>query len=479
MTPENILQKYWGYPTFRSGQEDIITSILAKKDTIAILPTGGGKSLCFQVPALMFPGITVVISPLISLMQDQVDALQKRNIAATNITSALSPEESKQRITDLAQSKYKLLYISPEKFISESFATVLHTLDVSLLVVDEAHCISTWGKDFRPSYKTIKNILQKLPYRPPVLAVTATATKQILKDIAEFLLLEKPSLFTSSLERKNLSIQILNTPTTVIKLLFLLEILQKHVHHHGIIYASTRKKTEYICKVLSTLLPHKKIEYYHGGMESKERVTIQNNFISGKTSCIVATNAFGMGVDKPNIYFVVHYDTPISVENYSQEIGRAGRDGQPSCCYTFYCESDQKDQLDFQTKEKPVAQQKQIQKQAEYMRAILLTKSCKSKKLSAYFNSQIANCNTCSSCLSKHHLQQSLTKAIEPELFLALKKIRSKQGSALPPVSAKILATLTNKNIAVDSIPGIGSAFNSVKSDISHLMPEENDKILS
>lgn len=350
-------------------------------------------------------------------------------------------------------------------------------MNVSLIVVDEAHCISTWGKDFRPSYTEIAQVIKKCQKRPPVLAVTATATKLILGDIFHFLRLQHPAVFRASLERKNLSIQVLNTPTAVIKLLFLLEILQKHTAHDGIVYASTRKKTEYICAVLSRLLPHKTIEAYHGGMETKQRVAIQNNFISGKTSCIVATNAFGMGVDKPNIYFVVHYDTPISVENYSQEIGRAGRDGKLSTCYTFYNETDQVDQLDFQTKDKTPTQKKFLLKQAEIMKSILLTKSCKSRKLATFFDSIIGNCNSCSSCISKQKLQSTLTQAVDPTLFLALKKIRAENHTVMPPVSAEIIATLNTKNVSLMQVPGIGTAFKTTQDDITQLIPEENDTL--
>ncbi|NCS96966.1 MAG: ATP-dependent DNA helicase RecQ [Candidatus Pacebacteria bacterium] len=479
MEPETILTQYWGYTSFRPGQKQIITSILSGKDTVAVLPTGAGKSICFQVPALILPGITIVISPLISLMQDQVDALTKKGIPATFINSSLSPAEKKTRMALFKQSKYKIVYVSPEKFISTSFSSALTDIQLSMLVIDEAHCVSIWGNDFRPSYAAIATTLQKLSKRPPILAVTATATKMILTDISQKLQLHQPNILKSSVARKNLSIQVLDTPTTVIKLLFLLEIVQKHRHQDGIIYASTRKGTEYIAKILSALLPEMIIQFYHGGLEPEQRSTIQTQFISGKTNCIAATNAFGMGVDKPNIRYVVHYDTPISVENYSQEIGRAGRDGNHSDCYTFFCETDRTNQLDFHTKSKSQNLQRQILNNATKMKNILLTKSCKSKKLSAYFDTKAGYCTTCSSCLSKKRLEHSLTRAIEPKLFQALKKIRSENNTVLPNVSQKILATLHTKPTSLENIPGMGTAFLSSQNQITHLFPEENDKILT
>ncbi|MCA9369172.1 MAG: ATP-dependent DNA helicase RecQ [Pseudomonadales bacterium] len=469
MEPKTILQKYWGYSSFREGQREIIDSILSKRDTVAILPTGGGKSLCFQVPALSLPGLTIVISPLISLMQDQVQALQKRNIAATFINSSLSTEEQNQRLKAAQNNELKLLYLSPERL-----ATIpLESLTLSLLVIDEAHCISIWGNDFRPSYTKIISYFTK--NRPPILAVTATATTRILKDITGHLTLQDPAVFTQAAVRKNLSLQIMNTPTQVIKLLFVFEILKIHSNQDGIIYAATRKQCEYVALVLSRLFPDRSVSFYHGGLAPEERKSVQDAFIAGSCNIVVATNAFGMGVDKPDVRFVVHFDTPISVEDYSQEIGRAGRDQKQSWCYTFYSEKDLSNRLSFVTKNASAQKKAYTERNAQIMQSILLTKNCKTQQLAHYFTTKTHHCYNCSSCIPKQKLQKRLDRAINSDVLRSLQAISSKLHTPLPPVSARILSVIQPHQLQY--IPGLGIGFQKKQREIALSISSDSDKI--
>ncbi len=478
MEPETILAKYWGYSSFRPGQKHVVESILSGRDTVAILPTGGGKSICFQVPALMMPGITLVISPLISLMQDQVFALKKHQIAATFINSLLSNVVKKQRIKKIQDGTYKLVYLSPEHLQTTAFKKMLTNTMLSLIVVDEAHCISTWGNDFRPNYT---KIIEALPNkRPPIAALTATATHQIVSDIIQKLSLQDPAIFTAPAVRKNLSLQVIKTPSSITKLLFLSQILQIHSGSDGIIYASTRKKTEYVSRVIETFLPKLRTAFYHGGLPTELRKQIQTDFISGNLNCIVATNAFGMGVDKSNVRFVVHYDTPISVEDYSQEIGRAGRDQKPAWCYTFFSETDQENQLSFVTKQVSPHKKEQIFRNAQRLESILLSKSCKTKQLARYFLTKTHNCYTCSSCVPKSSLQKRLKRAIDPATYQQLRSLRSRTHTPLPRHTAKLLTCIKptqRKNL--QHIPGLGLAFESKISEIVNLIAKKNDKMLA
>ena len=335
MTPHEILEKYFGFREFLDAQEEVITAITGGADALVVMPTGGGKSLCYQLPALLLEGTTVVVSPLIALMKDQVDALQRRGISATLINSSLGPDEQRERIRALARGEFKLVYIAPERFRSRSFLEALGQSTIALFAVDEAHCLSMWGHDFRPDYFRLDQVLETLG-RPQVAAFTATATPEVRRDILTHLGLREPREFVAGFARPNLKLLISHVANEAQKYERLHALIREN--KTGIVYCSTRKRVEAVAKTLKTA----KISsiLYHGGMNDEEREQAQNEFMQGRRDIVVATNAFGMGIDRSDIRFVVHFDVPGSVEAYYQEAGRAGRDGEAATCDLFFNHAD-------------------------------------------------------------------------------------------------------------------------------------------
>jgi ATP-dependent DNA helicase RecQ len=353
-SPLGLLRDRFGFADFREGQEEVIEAILAGDDVLTIMPTGSGKSLCYQLPALALEGVTVVISPLIALMKDQVDALERRRIPAAFINSTLTLEEQRQRIAAVRHGAYKLIYVAPERFRSQMFVEGLTGVAVSLFAVDEAHCVSEWGHDFRPDYLRLKSAIERLG-RPRVVALTATATPEVRADIALQLGLREPKLFVTGFDRKNLFLEVIPTAGDNEKLDSILQIIagikQKRSQSAagsdredpcGIIYAATRNNVEMIAEELRTV--GLKIAPYHAGMDDVDRHRVQNEFMSSRISMVAATNAFGMGIDKSNLRFVIHFNIPGSLEAYYQEIGRAGRDGLPSHCSLLWNYADTRTQ---------------------------------------------------------------------------------------------------------------------------------------
>lgn len=334
------LRQHFGFEDFRAGQREVIASILEGHDTVVVMPTGGGKSLCYQLPALMKEGATIVVSPLIALMKDQVDALHARNLPATFINSSITFEEQKARINSIRRGEYKLVYVAPERFRSAHFVETLRGINVSLFAVDEAHCVSQWGHDFRPDFLRLRHAVEEIG-RPQVVALTATATPYVRADIIEQLNLNAPRAFVSGFDRPNLSIKVVHTQKDRDKIAHI-KALAAEQGGSGIIYASTRKAVEQVSARLKSA--GLDIVAYHAGMEESERTRAQDEFMSGRTQMIVATNAFGMGIDKADIRFVAHYQMPGSIEAYYQEIGRAGRDGLPSVCALFFNYADKRTQ---------------------------------------------------------------------------------------------------------------------------------------
>jgi ATP-dependent DNA helicase recQ len=330
-----ILNQYFGYSSFRSGQEELIDAQMAGRDAVGIMPTGGGKSLCYQIPALLSDGITLVVSPLISLMKDQVAALKKAGIPAAYINSSLSIDQIRTVYKNLVANKYKIVYIAPERLLTEGFLLTVKSIKVSIVAVDEAHCISQWGQDFRPSYLRIVGFLKLLGYRPVVSAFTATATPQVRNDIERILELNDPLRVVTGFDRPNLHFEVLkprNKPAT------LLELIKNRQDKSGIVYCSTRREVEKTCLMLQNndILATR----YHAGLSDDERRANQDNFVHDRCNVIVATNAFGMGIDKSNVAYVIHYNMPQSIEAYYQEAGRAGRDGSDAECILLYSAED-------------------------------------------------------------------------------------------------------------------------------------------
>lgn len=396
--PLDVLHKYYGYTSFRKGQENIITSIINKEDVLAIMPTGGGKSICYQVPALCLDGITIVISPLISLMKDQVDALKTMGVKARLINSSLSNSEYNEALEEIENDECKIIYIAPERLDSMDFVNIIRGKNISQVAIDEAHCVSQWGHDFRVSYKKIPYFINRLDKRPIVTAFTATASNEVREDIINILNLHNPAVYITGFDRENLSINIVKSSS---KNKYTLDYVENHKNESGIIYASTRKEVETIYEGL--LKRNYSIAKYHAGLSSEARKEYQENFINDDIKIMVATNAFGMGIDKPNIRWVLHYNMPQSIENYYQEIGRAGRDGEDSECVLLFSPGDVHTQkylveVGIENPDRKRVQYKKLQQMVD----LVYSNTCYRKNILNYFGETfLEDCNNCSNCLNE------------------------------------------------------------------------------
>lgn len=476
VSPLQILKTYFGYDSFREGQGEIIDTILSGRDALAIMPTGAGKSLCYQVPALLLPGITLVVSPLISLMQDQVKSLNEAGIHAAYINSSLTEGQINKALSFAARGVYKIIYVAPERLETASFLSfALHT-PISMVTVDEAHCISQWGQDFRPSYLKIIDFVEQLPGNPIISAFTATATEVVKNDIARILKLKNPNIVVTGFDRENLYYQVEHL-TGKQKDIFIQNYIETHPNESGIIYCATRKNVDTLYEKL--LKQGVSVTRYHAGMSNDIRKKSQDDFIYDRAQVVIATNAFGMGIDKSNVRFVIHYNMPQSMENYYQEAGRAGRDGEPAKCILLFSTQDvmisklplgSKDfeGMDFQEIEQV---KHQDSRRLQLMEGYCMTTSCLRNYILEYFGETTHQpCDNCGNC---HQEFEELDMTLDAKWVVGcITEMRGRYGQAL------VIGTLLGskkarlKDIGATSYNCYGQLENRTEADLRLLISQ-------
>ena len=456
-----LLESHFGYSSFRAGQEQAIRSVLSGKNTITVMPTGGGKSICYQIPALVLPGTTIVISPLISLMKDQVDALIQVGIPATFINSSLSYGEANKRMQEAVSGKYKLLYLAPERLESQDFLEDLYSMDIPLVAVDEAHCISQWGHDFRPSYRHIQELINSLPQRPMVLALTATATPKVREDICDLLGIDEENTIITGFERENLSFTVIKGQD---RDKFIKDYLKRNDKEAGIIYAATRKNVDQLYERL--IKANIKAARYHAGMGDVERNREQERFLADDATVMVATSAFGMGIDKSNIRYVIHFQQPKNMESYYQEAGRAGRDGLKSECILLHSSQDvqiQRFLIDQSSDRSRMTQElEKLQQMVDYCH----TENCLQEYILKYFGeTETEPCGRCGNCLDTR-TSNDVTKEAQMVMSCVI-RMGQRFGKT---ITAQVLTGSKNKKVTemgFDRLPTYGIMKDRSSKDVS------------
>lgn len=464
-TPEQVLKDNFGFKTFRSGQKEVISRVINGENVIAVMPTGGGKSLCYQIPALVKPGVTLVVSPLISLMKDQVDALRQNGIAAAAINSTIPQEEVNPILRQAYEGQVKLIYVTPERLNMEYFRYQLNFLPVDLVAIDEAHCISQWGHDFRPAYRQLKEAIDQLKSRPNILALTATATPAVQEDIGQQLAIEKDNFIITSFARPNISFRVVHPEKSTRR--YIREYLKAHAQEAGIIYVNTRRGVDELTTYL--LEHHFAVAGYHAGMDAATRARVQDDFQFDRVSTIVATSAFGMGIDKSNVRFVIHATAAQNIESYYQEAGRAGRDGLPSEAVLIYHPNDLRQYrwfIDQSTADDDYRdlQYQKLQAVANYAS----TPECLQQYIVRYFGQDCPPCGHCSNCTDQRNVQDITAES--KQVLAMVQELHGRFGKGVVAQALTGSHSQRMNEIGAPQLPSFGALRNFSKQEAASLI---------
>lgn len=464
-TPEQVLKDNFGFKTFRSGQKEVISRVINGKNVLAVMPTGGGKSLCYQIPALVKPGVTLVISPLISLMKDQVDALRQNGIAAAAINSTIPQEEVNPILRQAYEGQVKLIYVTPERLNMEYFRYQLNFLPIDLVAIDEAHCISQWGHDFRPAYRQLKEAIDQLKSRPNILALTATATPAVQEDIGQQLAIEKDNFIITSFARPNISFRVVHPEKSTRR--YIREYLKAHAQEAGIIYVNTRQGVDELTTYL--LEHHFAVAGYHAGMDAATRARVQDDFQFDRVNTIVATSAFGMGIDKSNVRFVIHATAAQNIESYYQEAGRAGRDGLPSEAVLIYHPNDLRQYrwfIDQSTADDDYRdlQYQKLQAVANYAS----TPECLQQYIVRYFGQDCPPCGHCSNCTDQRNVQDITTES--KQVLVMVQELHGRFGKGVVAQALTGSHSQRMNEIGAPQLPSFGALRNFSKQEAASLI---------
>lgn len=464
-TPEQVLKDNFGFKTFRSGQKEVISRVINGKNVLAVMPTGGGKSLCYQIPALVKPGVTLVVSPLISLMKDQVDALRQNGIAAAAINSTIPQEEVNPILRQAYEGQVKLIYVTPERLNMEYFRYQLNFLPIDLVAIDEAHCISQWGHDFRPAYRQLKEAIDQLKSRPNILALTATATPAVQEDIGQQLAIEKDNFIITSFARPNISFRVVHPEKSTRR--YIREYLKAHAQEAGIIYVNTRRGVDELTTYL--LEHHFAVAGYHAGMDAATRARVQDDFQFDRVNTIVATSAFGMGIDKSNVRFVIHATAAQNIESYYQEAGRAGRDGLPSEAVLIYHPNDLRQYrwfIDQSTADDDYRdlQYQKLQAVANYAS----TPECLQQYIVRYFGQDCPPCGHCNNCTDQRNVQDITTES--KQVLVMVQDLHGRFGKGVVAQALTGSHSQRMNEIGAPQLPSFGALRNFSKQEAASLI---------